>query len=262
MKAKIVKFLSVNIILLSVLVLFQNCGPGFKELSDKILSQSSLSTVTQSSVGVYRIMPLGDSISACCYRGYLFKELKTAGYPIISIGSGHDPYDGDNEAHGGYAVTFLNSPAGAGPMGPNGYYGDSRDLQTWFGPQADTADVVMMQFGTNNCWGGCYIPGILAGYDTVLKAIRAKNPRVTLLIAQILPMDQTKYPGSDVTVLNKEIPLWAARNTTPLSRILVVDQFTGFDLAWTKDGVHPNADQGSIWMSDHFLAVLKTILVK
>lgn len=216
--------------------------------------------VTTALDGTIRIMPLGDSITACCWSDKLYLSLLAERLKVDIIGTNQETtpragQDYDNEGHGGYAAIFALIPPGVGPVNASGYYADVRDLGVWFGPLAMTPDVLLIHFGTNDIWGGHAPTKILEGYSVMLAAARAKNPRLTVLVAQIIPGSSL-----DVRPLNALIPGWAEANSTAASRILVVDQYTGFDLALTMDGAHPNPTTGAQRLSDRWLATLVTIL--
>ncbi|MDX5437019.1 MAG: cellulose-binding protein, partial [Pontibacter sp.] len=83
--------------------------------------------------------------------------------------------------------------------------------------------------------------------EELVKEIRKKNPLVTILLAQLIPIWYDKVGGATVDRLNSfnaQIPPLAQRLNTPESPVIVVDQFTGFDPtpnADTWDGIHPNS---------------------
>ena len=204
-----------------------------------------------------RIMPLGDSTTASvCYRAQLWQMLTQSGRTFQFIGSRNgDPgcnvsgYDRDNEGHGGYIVTDILKTAGTG-VRPGGadtsdpYVSDARDLATWF--DGRPADIVLMHFGTNDVWNNFTPANILNAYTAILNKLRAVNPNVRVMVAQIIPLQPSGCNDCPTRAqnLNAQIPAWAASNSTAASPITVVDQFTGFNPAQgqdTSDGVHPNA---------------------
>jgi lysophospholipase L1-like esterase len=216
-----------------------------------------------------RIMPLGDSTTASiCYRSHLWQMLTNAGhtrFDFIGTRNG-DPgcsftgYDKDNEGHGGYIVTDLlkatstGRPSGADSTDP--YVSSSADLATWF--NGHPADVVLMHFGTNDVWNNIAAGTILQAYSAILARLRANNPNVRLLIAQITPLDPSGCTtcAAGVQTLDSMIPGWATSNSTAQSPISVVDQYTGFDATTdTKDGVHAN-DGGSIKIATNWYNAL------
>jgi lysophospholipase L1-like esterase len=217
-----------------------------------------------------RIMPLGDSTTASiCYRSHLWQMLTQNGNTTFDfIGTRHgDPgcsftgYDQDNEGHAGYIITDLLKAAGTGvrPGGADSsdpYVSDARDLATWF--NGHPADIALMHFGTNDVWNNIAASKILMAYSAVLASLRAANPNVRLMVAQITPLDPSGCTScaTGVTTLNAMIPAWASSNATAASPITVVDQYTGFDDATdTKDGVHSN-DSGSIKIATNWYNAL------
>jgi hypothetical protein len=182
-----------------------------------------------------RIMALGDSITSSpgCWRALLWSRLRNAGYTDHDFvgtqspqGCGFD-YDGEHEGHPGVLVTEVAA----------------RGLLPGWLAETDP-DVVMMHFGTNDVWSNRPTPAIIEAYSTLVGQMRERNPDVTVLVAQILPMNPAGCAecGARVSALNAAIPDWAASLSTARSPVVVVDQWTGFSTAGdTYDGVHPNA---------------------
>lgn len=184
-----------------------------------------------------RIMPLGDSITAGpgCWRAFLWNQLQTAGYTNIDfVGSVSDgggcnsgfSYDFDHEGHGGFSATGI---------------ADNNQLPPWL--SAARPDIVLMHLGTNDMWGG-YVPlqNKLNAITKLVGQMRAHDPNMKIIVAQIIPMSPSNCPtcAADVVAFNNAIPGWAAGLTTAQSPIVVVDQWSGFDVvADTYDRVHP-----------------------
>src|SRR6185436_12713784 len=200
-----------------------------------------------------KIMPLGDSITgSTCWRAKLWDRLQTSGYTNIDFvgtlnttGCGVT-YDGDNEGHGGYLVAGV---------------ANENLLPPWL--SATNPDIVLMHFGTNDVWNQVSTTNILAAYSTLVDQMRANNPNMKIIVAQIIPMDPsgcgTCYQG--VINLNNAIPGWASGKSTAQSPIYVVDQWTGFDVAAdTVDRVHPNDTTGSTKMGDKWYTALTPLL--
>jgi lysophospholipase L1-like esterase len=218
---------------------------------------SATGRVTPAATGPVRIMPLGDSITAGpgCWRAMLWHQLQTSGYTNIDfVGSVADggcnygyTYDGDNEGHGGYAATGI---------------ADNNQLPPWL--DAARPDIVLMHLGTNDMWGGT-IPTstILAAYTKLVDQMRASNPAMKIVVAQIIPMNPPSCPtcAAGVVALDNAIPSWAAGLSTAQSPIVVVDQWTGFDTVadTVGDGVHPN-DSGFQKMANRWYPALASLL--
>jgi lysophospholipase L1-like esterase len=200
-----------------------------------------------------RIMPLGDSITGSpgCWRALLWNRLQAAGHtnidfvgtlPTQGCGVAHD---GDNEGHGGILGTNI---AGQNLLPP------------WLA--ATDPDIVLMHLGTNDVWSNLSPATILAAYGKMVDQMRVQNPRMKVLVAQIIPMNPSNCSdcAGRVVALNQAIPAWAASKSTAESPVVVVDQFTGFNPATdTGDGVHPN-DAGTQKMSDRWYPALAAAL--
>ncbi len=213
--------------------------------------------------GSWRIMPLGDSITVTtCYPQLLSKKLVDNGKKdFVFVGSivsnqvcGADVPITQSEGMGGLWVTNLV----AGGV-------DSAKLPAWCA--ADQADVVLMHFGTNDIWGTQPTQKILDSFAQVIAALRAVNPNVVVLVAQILPMnpDNCSACGSRVEELNAAIPDWASRVSSADSPVRAVDIWSAVpkgsyvpNSAYTKDGVHPDV-QAAQRMADTWYEALQTM---
>src|SRR5258707_2216994 len=184
-----------------------------------------------------KIMPLGDSITGSpgCWRALLWTNLVNAGYTgftdIHFVGTQPPqgcgiPYDGNNEGHGGALATNIVS---------------LNELPGWL--SATNPDIVLMHLGTNDVWSNIATNTILAAYTTLIGQMRANNPNMKILVAQIIPMNPSGCSNCAQGVINLDaaIPAWTASITAAQSPVIAVDQWTGFnDATDTVDGVHPN----------------------
>ncbi len=199
----------------------------------------SINPATIAHAAPIKIMPLGDSITGNpgCWRAILWNRLQTAGYTNIDfVGTLNNAtecgvtFDGDNEGHGGYLATNIAS---------------QNQLPPWLA--ATNPDVVLIQLGTNDVWNNIAPATILAAFSTLIDQMRANNPNVRVIVAQITPMNPTGCADCPQRVINfnAAIPAWASGKSTSQSPVTVVDLWTGFDVAAdTTDGVHPNSATG------------------
>jgi lysophospholipase L1-like esterase len=209
---------------------------------------------TVSAAAPLRIMPLGDSITAGpgCWRALLWDRLQRNGYNNIDFvgsqggGGCAVAHDGDHEGHSGFSATGI---------------ADQNQLPGWL--SSTRPDIVLMHLGTNDLWGGTIsTTQIITAYSKLVDQMRASNPNMKIIVAQIIPMEPSNCTGcaQRVVSLNNAIPSWAAGKTTSSSPITVVDQWTGFSAATdTFDGVHP-VDSGFQKMSDRWYPALAAAL--
>jgi lysophospholipase L1-like esterase len=224
--------------------------------------------------GTVRLMPLGDSITgSTCWRALLWQKLSQNGlggrFNFVgsrSTDAGCTPsnYNRANEGHPGVLVTnFVNDADElvAGIQTPQSLF------------SLNPADVVLFHFATNDIWNSVADSTILAAYSQVLAALRAVNPKVVVLVAQLIPMNPINTAtcstcacpacGGRVVAFNSLIPRWASSSSTPASPVIVVDQWTGFDATAgvdTVDGVHPNALSGAPKMANKWYDALVPLL--
>jgi lysophospholipase L1-like esterase len=178
-----------------------------------------------------RIMAVGDSITAgadffATYRVPLRDKLSAAGHRVEFVGT---------------QITETT----AGPLAHEGYGGKNTTYLARTVPanfRAHPADIVLLHSGHNHSVEEQPIPAILAATETLIAAFRETNPRVTVLLAQVIPAGKLpKY--AYIPELNAALAQLATRLDRPGQRVIVVDQATGFD--WKTDTVsdlvHPNA---------------------
>jgi lysophospholipase L1-like esterase len=225
--------------------------------------------------GVIRIMAIGDSITrATCWRAALWDELNQS-FPArfdfvgtLSSDNGCAPagYDRDNQGYSSSLITEIVANVTTARMCDPNPCPALADLQQAF--LAQPTDVALMHFGTNDVWNAKNPQDIVNGYSEVVKALRAANPKVMILVAQIIPMNvsETTCAGctcagcaAGVPALNTLISSWAAQQSTADSPVRVVDQYDGYDaVADNRDGVHPN-DLGSKKIADRWFAALSPL---
>ncbi|OCL01398.1 carbohydrate esterase family 3 protein [Glonium stellatum] len=186
-------------------------------------------------------MPFGDSITEIvCWRSLLWQKLQTAGYKNVSFvgsmttqapaGCGSVNYDRHHEGHSGYLAIDIVSKS---------------QLVGWL--KNNPADMITMHLGTNDIVQGHSTNDILAAFSTLVQQMRASNPNMKIIVAQIIPISFGSS-NTAVTALNQAIPAWAASKNSTASPIWVVDQNTGFSTSDLRDGVHPN-DSGDAKMA-------------
>lgn len=105
----------------------------------------------------------------------------------------------------------------------------------------------------------------------IVNMLRAKNNEVKIFIAQIPPLgnkwDTASYCGSEtlgqrLQNFNKSIPLFATKNSTSLSPIITVDQYTGVIPATDMyDDIHSN-NKGENVMAERWFNAIKQYLKK
>lgn len=233
--------------------MFNRSSLGVPSLIRMLIAVVLFSSTAWAQTSAVRIMPLGDSITGSpgCWRALLWDHLQKTGVTNIDFVGTQPPqgcsipYDGDSEGHGGALATSV---------------ADQNQLPVWLA--ATHPDIVIMHFGTNDVWSGRTTPVILAAFSKLVDQMRASNPNMIILVAQIIPVNpSTCADCAQRTIdLNAAIPAWAASKTTAASPILVVDQWTGFVSATdTSEGVHPNA-AGDQKIADKWYPVLFALL--
>jgi acyl-CoA thioesterase-1 len=201
-----------------------------------------------SSAGVLRVMPLGDSITEsvagrASYRYWLWKQLEEAGIRTDFVGSMHGvhagesrfgDFDADHEGHWGWTSAHV-----------------VQRIDEW--AALNPPDLVLIHLGSNDI-GRFAVEQTMANLTAIAESLRRHNPRVRLLVAQLIPAYGFERR---IKLINDAIPDLVARLDTPKSRVLVVDQWSDFDVAGdTWDGVHPN-QAGEQKMARRWLAAIR-----
>ncbi len=193
------------------------------------------------------ILALGDSITQggktyVSYRQALIPELRKKKVAFEFIG----PEEDAASAHAGY-----------GGKSTNRLLGMTKKIYSKY-----PADIVMIHSGHNSFSKNKPIPGIIRDTQAIIDTIRKINPKVTILLAQVIPAGKLpKY--AYIPELNKELDSLATRLTKRGYHIVLVDQEAGFN--WKKDTikdkVHPNAN-GAKKMAEKWAEALLPLLTK
>jgi lysophospholipase L1-like esterase len=201
-----------------------------------------------SEVRPLRIMCIGDSITEggatfANYRPLLAAQLAAAGRTVEFVGS-------------------RTSPSDLGPLRHEGYGGKNIEFLAQTVPAhfaATPADVVLLNAGHNHFDTEKPVPGMIAATAELIGALRKANPKVTVLLAQVITAGKLpKY--SYIPELNTALAQLAAKLSTPAQPVILVDHATGFD--WRTDTitdlVHPNA-AGAAKMAQRWFTALQTL---
>ena len=213
------------------------------------------------------ILPIGDSITRGgssadspypSYRYLLWNYLKTGGYDVNFVGSTTFPtfssfsYDQNHEGHSGYTTGMeLSGDSSNDPQAK---------LSNWL--KLYTPDIVLLHIGTNDVIRQVPLSQRLSNVALIIDTLRADNPNVKILLAQIIPTsDIFRNQNSGLITYNNALPGLAAQKSTPQSPVIVVDQYTGYDGFRDNqyDGIHPQTS-GEKKMADRWYAALVPLL--
>jgi acetyl esterase len=221
----------------------------FSALAVALMCTFTRANEAPGNVAPVKIMAVGDSITAgadffSSYRYSLWEKLFAAGYLVEFVGT-------------------QTSETRVGPLAHEGYGGKNTEYLAANVPahfREHPADVVLLHSGHNHFAEERPVHGIVAATEKLIGEFRAVNPRVMVLLAQVIPAGKLpKY--SYIPDLNREIALLAARLDSPSQRVMLVDQARGFDWAvdTVSDLVHPNA-RGAEKMAQVWFGALKKVL--
>jgi hypothetical protein len=218
-----------------------------------------------SSVQRPQIMIVGDSISAGpgCYKKYLLADLNTNGYTNFDFVGEYADDCGGGVRHSARSCSTAQQytqptfTLAAGSCNPAGTFPGLSPLVGEYRP-----DLLMIQLGVNDAWGGRATDAILGSYTSLVQQARAQNPNVVIAVAQI----QQIRPATDgdavfarAQQLISAVPGWARAQSQSQSPVFVADLWTNSNPAETLDGVHPD-DAGAQRMGLNWFNALRAIL--
>lgn len=199
----------------------------------------------------YTILGLGDSITEGKgeNKSYLFplwEKLFSAGYITEFIGP---------NVHKCRIGSIMN----AGYSGRNAEYLNTHIDSIY---REYPADIVLLHAGHNHFAKDDPIQGIIAMHKSILSKIVAINPKVKILVSQVIQSGKLpKY--SYIPELNEKIALMVEQLSGEGYPIKLVNQAEGFN--WKEDclpdKVHPNI-KGAKKMADKWFDALETVLEK
>jgi len=211
-------------------------------------------------------MIVGDSISAGpgCYKKYLLQNLNDNGYSNFEFVGQYKDDCGGGVKHSAVSCSTATHYTQASFTMSNCSQGTTfPGLATLV--SSHDPDLIMIQLGVNDVWGGQTVDAILGKYTTLVQQARAHNAAVALVVAQIHKINpscssddsKTKLAGA----LANAVPAWAHGLRTAQSPVFVADLWTNSDwsMAETTDCVHPN-DAGARKMGLNWYNALKGIL--
>jgi len=211
-----------------------------------------------------RIMIVGDSISAGpgCYKKYLVKNLHDNGISNFEFVGQYTDDCGGGVRHSAVSCSSTTNYLATDFTLPNCFKEKVfPGLETLV--KTHKPDLIMMQLGVNDVWGGTPLPQILANYEKLIAIARAENPRVVIALAQIQKIipdhckSQNRYQEAEALV--NAVPAWAKKQSTRQSPVLVADLWTNSDPQQAPDCVHPG-EEGAKRMGLNWYNALKDIL--
>jgi hypothetical protein len=213
-----------------------------------------------------RIMIVGDSISAGpgCYKKYLLEQLTNNGYSRFEFVGEYTDDCGGGVQHSAVSCTTAANYTMPTFMVTNCFPDTFPGLATLM--TSHDPDLVMLQLGVNDVWGGnTPVDSVLGNYTTLVGQARAHNPGVVLVVAQIhkIITDSCSNAASttNAQALIEAVPGWADGITTAESPVFVADLWTNSDATEADDCVHPN-DAGAQRMGLNWFNALEDILPK
>lgn len=225
----------------------------FDSNADQLLATDETNNGWQATVqtsGPYKILPLGDSITAArspqqSYRYPLWQHLTEAGYEFDFVGTATGPdslspqVDDDHEGHWGWRADEVLA-----------------QLPNWL--EHSNPDIVLMHLGTNDLFQNQSNASTLNDLENIVATLRANNPAVIILASLLIP---SNFPSNAlIESFNAELAVRTTSWSTDRSPVVLVDQNTSMNPAThLYDGVHPNAAGEQIMADVWFEHIMQTL---
>jgi lysophospholipase L1-like esterase len=212
-------------------------------------------------------MIVGDSIAAGpgCFKKYLDEQLQAGGITNYEFVGAYDDDCGGGVKHSAVSCSTAEqytqeefTLSNCTPAGP--YDGMARLVQTY------TPDLILLQLGVNDIWGGgTAVQTVLDRYTTLVEQARANHPNIVIAVAQIHKINtsgdcnDSSPPDTRAQELVDAVPAWAESMSSQESPLIVADLWTNSEVSETNDCVHPD-EAGAQRMASNWFAALKDIL--
>lgn len=201
-----------------------------------------------------RIMPLGDSITEgwndatrVSYRFWLWKKLQLGGYDVDFVGT----------RTGVFAGTPIYTDWDQNHQGTSGQLAEEMAAQVTGWANTTDPDIALLHIGTNDLLQGQSVSSTITDVGQIIDNLRVANADVDIFLAQIIP---STINLTQITQFNAQIPNVVSAKNTAQSRVIMVDQFSGFDAnADCFDGIHP-ISRGERKMSNKWYSGLTAFL--
>ena len=191
-----------------------------------------------------KIMPIGDSITEGesghnTYRRALWQNLASTNCKIDFVGSkngvryGKTPpnpdYDLDHEGYWGYRVDQVYSFIQKKVI----------ELQP---------DVTLIHLGSNDIFQSQSNAETINDIDYLINQIRIAKPDVIIFLAQIIP---SRVAKDRIVDFNLKLESLASKLNNQTSPVILVDQYTNYEITDNYDGTHPN-ESGESKIADNW----------
>jgi lysophospholipase L1-like esterase len=154
----------------------------------------------------------------------------------------HEDFDWDHEGHWGWRADEILERIG-----------------NWV--SSYSPDIVLIHLGTNDLLEHQSVNDTIEELGRIIDELRGVNPRVTVLLAQIIPMADPAR-NTIIRTLNEQIGRLGKEKGRDGSPVIVVDHYTDFDSTTdTYDGLHPNMS-GEKKMAERWFGALDDLLSK
>ena len=202
--------------------------------------------LTSSTFAEIKIQPLGDSITENAptksYRYYLWSLLKNNGYHVDFVGSKQTQkfpgFDPDHDGRSGWRADQI-----------------AASLNGWL--KNYTPDIVLLHIGHNDFFQGESVDNVVSDIKKIIDILQSNNPKVTILLAKLIP---AKSSGLKRRQLNVLIPEIASAKSTAHSKVYLVDPTDGYVPETDNyDCCHPN-EIGNEKMAQKWFKAIVSIL--
>lgn len=205
---------------------------------------------------LYKVMAIGDSITQArgghdSYRYALWNKCVSNGYTKLDfVGSLKKPYSGDYIHKTGWDMNHE---------GHWGWRADQIDAKIKGWANTYQPDMALIHLGSNDMFQGQSVSSTINEIGRIIDKLRSANPKITILLAKVIPSTRS---NSRLKSLNNAIPGLASSKNTTSSRVIVVDQNSGYSGSGDNyDGIHPSKS-GEAKMANKWYNAMVPFLTK
>ena len=189
------------------------------------------------------------------FRYELWKDLVDGGWDFDFTGTmtddgSYDEYAGksfdvDHEGRGGWTASQI-----------------AEGIDEWI-ELVGTPDIVLFSSpGGNDALNGESYSEAIDNINTIIDAIQANNPNVTIIIEQMAPARSDAMTPALTSFMDQllvDIPTIAIAQTNSTSTVIAIDMNTGFSDSFFADDVHYNS-LGAEFVATKYYEILSTVL--
>ena len=227
-------------------------------LTDDLGDSSSTTQTFKIAAAPKRIVIIGDSITQAnrntqSYRYQLWKKLINQGYSFDFVGSMNSNLSGNPNWPTLYGNRFDQDHEGHWGWRADQILGN---IDNWL--RGYDADIALIHIGTNDLiQKNGTVDQTTSEISQIIGKLRRDNSRITILLSNLIPFSGA---SNKLDQLNVKIRALASKLNNSTSRVVLVDQNTGYYVSDNYDGVHPKSPSGENKIANKYYNAIRPFL--